>query len=69
MQKNITKSKEIESTSMGVIYLCGLALGAFKNISEIRRLYKQEKTYLPKIKPEKVQEIYDKWKNAVNQTL
>lgn len=64
-QRHITKSKEIESTSMGVIYLCGLALGAFKNLKDIHKLYRQEKTYSPKINKEEVKKLYDKWKNAI----
>ena len=68
-QRNITKSKEVESTSMGVIYLCGLALGVYKHAAEIPKYYKSEKTYSPKINAEKVTEIYNNWKNAIKRII
>lgn len=68
-QRNLIKSKEIESTSMGVIYLCGLAVGAYKNLTELKKLYKQDKTYSPKISASKVKDIYAKWKNAVKRAI
>ncbi len=68
-QRKLTKSKEVESTSMGVIYLCGLALGVFQNLADIKAHYKEETTYSPKISLEQKQEIYKKWKDAIKRTI
>ena len=68
-QRKLVKSKEVESTSMGVIYLCGLALNVFQNLNDIKSRYKEERTYLPKITEEQKQELYQKWKNAIKRTI
>lgn len=43
----ITQSAEIESTSLGACYMCGLAFGAYKSLAEIHSLYQCAKTYTP----------------------
>ena len=68
-QKEIIKSKEMESTSMGAIYLCGLALGYYKNLTSLKKLYKHDKTYTPKIPEAKVKSLYNAWKNAVKKAI
>ncbi len=67
--RNITRSKELESTSMGVIYLCGLAMGVFKSLTNIKARYTHDKIYTPKLKKDKVDELYSKWKDAVKRTI
>ena len=43
----IKVSEEKESTSLGACFMCGLAFGAFKNLSSLHSLYKSSKTYRP----------------------
>lgn len=68
IQKQISKSEEIEQTSMGAIYLCGLATGVYKNLNEIKKLYKVEKTYSPKIDKKQANSLYKNWQNVVKKT-
>lgn len=61
----VTRQKSVEATVLGAIYLAGLATGAFKNLEEISGLIKPAKTFLPKMHPDRMQEYYDGWKNAL----
>lgn len=63
--KTIQCSKEIESTSLGAIYMCGLAVGVWKNLKELGVLYKSSKTFKPKKTLQDMQVKYDGWKDAI----
>ncbi len=59
----------IETTAMGAAYLAGLAVGYWKNIDEIRRNWKIEREFKPKLdKTVRLQKIYE-WKKAVTKSF
>ncbi len=65
MQSRIKTISTSEATSLGVFYLVGLNKGLFKNFLEVKRLYKNVRTYTPKIYDEKLKEKERKWKRAI----
>ena len=52
-----------EATSLGVFYLVGLNKGLFKDLDEIKKNYKQKKSYRPR--NIKYEIDYNKWNLAI----
>ena len=66
---NVQCCQETESTSLGAIYMCGLATGAFKNIADLKKRYKPAKIYKPKKSFKIMTQKYEGWKDAIARTL
>lgn len=61
----VIRTKNEESTALGVYYLAGLALGLFKSLDEVKEMIKINDEFKPNMKKEE-QEIYlKKWHKAV----
>ncbi len=58
-----------ETTSLGVAYLAGLAVGFWKDLNEIRANWKMEREFTPKMDPETRERLYKGWKAAVKRAL
>jgi glycerol kinase len=58
-----------ETTALGAAYLAGLAVGYWKNRSEIANHWKVEKRFDPKMSGEEQQKLYNGWKKAVEATM
>lgn len=58
-----------ESTSLGAIYLAGLASGAYKNLDDIKKRIKVYKHFNPKAPREQMCKNLEGWRKAVNQCL
>jgi len=63
------RPKVIEITSLGVAYLAGLALGYWKDSAEIKKCWRIDKVFRPKMKRNEAARLYDGWLNAVRRTL
>ena len=59
---------ERESTALGAVYLCQIALG-IKTIEEIAKLRVSDKVFNPSNEREKFERLYDGWKKAVERCL
>ena len=59
----------IETTALGAAYLCGLALGVYSSIDEIRSINKPEKTVIPSESEEWRASHIKKWRKAVERSL
>ncbi len=67
---NIECAGEKESTSLGAIYLCGLALGVWKNLEEISKIYQAKRVFKPNKKNRiAIQQQYKNWQDAVQRSL
>ena len=66
---NIIRPKVIETTSLGAGYLAGLAVGYWKNAGEIKRCWKADKIFKPKMPKGTASVYYELWHNAVQRTL
>jgi glycerol kinase len=59
----------LETTSLGVAYLAGLALGVWKNLEEIKKNWRAEKIYEPRMSSEDREKLYRGWRAAVKRAL
>ncbi|TAN62524.1 glycerol kinase, partial [bacterium] len=65
----VIRPKVIESTSLGAAYLAGLAVGYWKDTSEIKRCWKMDKIFIPKMPQSDSSGLYKGWVEAVRRTL
>lgn len=65
LNAKVVKNITTEATAMGAIYLAAIATKALK-IKEVEMCIQSSKTYLPKMKKEERNELYNGWQNAVN---
>ena len=66
---DVVRPKMIATTSAGAAYLAALGAGVFSDLSDIKKIWKIDKTFKPKMKaPERTQRL-DHWSNAVKRAL
>lgn len=65
----VIRPKVIESTSLGVAYLAGLSVGFWKNTDQIKKHWKQNKAFSPKMPKQTAAAFYKGWLAAVKKTL
>ncbi len=66
---NVIKPKVVEITSLGAAYLAGLAIGYWENTNEIKKCWKKDKIFIPKMPKKIANDLYAGWLKAVNRTL
>ncbi|OGX01259.1 MAG: glycerol kinase [Omnitrophica bacterium RIFCSPLOWO2_02_FULL_45_16] len=66
---NVVKPKTLEITSLGAAYLAGLAVGYWKNADEIKKCWRMDKVFTPKMPKKTSLHLYDGWLKAVQRTL
>ncbi|MFO8068752.1 MAG: glycerol kinase GlpK [Alkalibacterium sp.] len=64
----IERSKIMETTALGSIYLAGLATGFFKDLDEIKAKWEKSATFEPQMSEEKREDLYAGWQAAVKAT-
>ena len=65
----IMRPKCLETTALGAAYLSGLAVGFWDNISDLIKLHKVEHIFMPDMKEEERNKLYNGWKKAVEATM
>jgi glycerol kinase len=65
----VTRPRIIEITSLGAAYLAGLAVGYWKSSKEIKKCWKMDKMFSPKMSAKEKERLYAGWKEAVKRTL
>ena len=65
----VLRPKTLETTALGAAYLAGLAVGYWKDRSEIRRNWGVSHAYSPKMSKEEAGEKLDGWQKAIRQAL
>ncbi|HIS29665.1 MAG TPA: glycerol kinase GlpK [Candidatus Avamphibacillus intestinigallinarum] len=68
LSANVERPVVQETTALGAAYLAGLAVGFWKDKSEIAEQWKIEKTFKPTFSEEKRDELYAGWQKAVEAT-
>ena len=73
-QSDILNTKVIrpeitETTALGAAYLAGLAVGYWKNISEIQKQWQVEKEFSPSMNDEERMKLVDGWQRAVKAAI
>ncbi|MBN2633561.1 MAG: glycerol kinase GlpK [Bacteroidales bacterium] len=66
--REVIRSAIEEVSALGATFLAGLATGFWKNLDEIRALYRSDRTFSPHKTPEETIELYSGWKKAVEKT-
>ncbi len=65
----VIRPKVTETTALGAAYLAGLAVGYWKNISEIQQQWQADKSFTPAMTVEKRNELVKGWQRAVNASI
>lgn len=65
---NVIRPKGIETTSKGAAYLAGIAVGYWKNTQEIKKYWKKDKMFKPKMMKRAADGFYGRWLEAVERT-
>jgi len=66
---DVVRPRIIESTALGAAYLAGLGVGYWKNEKEIKKFWRKDKVFKPKMSPKERNTLYKGWLNAVERTL
>ena len=62
---NVVRPKNTESTSLGAAFLAGLAVGFWKSPEDIRKAWKADRIFKPKMPDEVRAHHLEKWREAV----
>jgi len=65
VERPVTK----ETTALGVAYLSGLYVGFWKGLDDIDHNWKVDRVFSPEMEEEKRENLYKKWKRAVDRSL
>jgi glycerol kinase len=65
----VIRPLSIETTALGAAYLAGLAVGFWKSMDEISKIWKEDKVFKPSMKEEDRISLYNGWKFAVQKSL
>ena len=67
--KKVIRPKVIETTSLGAAYLAGLATGYWKKAADIKRCWKRDKIFSPRMSRKDASGLYKDWQKAIKKTL
>jgi len=65
----VIRPKIIETTSLGAFILASIGIGVFKNLEEASKIWKVDCIFEPKVDKEKMDSLYNRWKEAVRRSL
>ena len=65
----VERPKNTDSTSMGAVFVAGLAAGLWKDKAEIRSLWKLDRAFEPQLTPQQRKTLTDGWNEAVRRSL
>ena len=66
---SIERPKCIETTALGVAYMCGLALGVYDSVNEIKSNRRVDKTFSPNENEKWRDDNIKSWKKAIKRSL
>ena len=65
----VYRSQVDETTALGAAFIAGLQIGVFKSLSDITKLWKLNRKFIPKIKNSERLNILKGWSQAMRRTL
>lgn len=68
LRKEVIRSNIEEISAMGSAFMAGLACGFWKDLSEISSLRKADKTYIPAMSSDEINNLYSGWQLAVKRS-
>ncbi|MBU0759801.1 MAG: glycerol kinase, partial [Candidatus Omnitrophica bacterium] len=66
---DVVRPKIIETTSLGAAYLAGLVIGYWKDTDEIKRCWRKDKVFKPRMKKKESGKLYKGWLSAIKRTI
>ena len=69
LDRKVIRPVVFETTALGAAYLAGLAIGYWESIEEIRKLWRVDKIFEPRMGKEEREKLYNGWKRAVEKCL
>lgn len=61
----VVRSAELETTALGAAFLAGLATGVWEDLDALRRVWRPDRTFKPRLGADRREELYAGWKRAV----
>lgn len=68
LQTTVDRPKEVETTALGACYLAGLGVGLWKNLDEIRRIWKKDREFNPQMSMQALKKRRLSWDRAIHKT-
>ncbi len=65
LQARVDRPRHIETTAMGAAYLAGLGCGHWKNLSEIKKIWKKDAEFKPALSARSLKLRFQKWNHAI----
>jgi len=65
-QVKVIRPRTLETTALGAAFFAGLAVGYWKNLAEIRRIWKKDAEFESRMAPERRAELLKNWHKAVS---
>ncbi len=65
LQTPIERPRMIETTALGAAFLAGLGTGVWSGLAELKKSWRVDKKFQPKMKPEAREEHLARWRKAV----
>jgi len=62
---SVERPKILETTALGAAYLAGIAVGVWKDLNELSRLWQRDEVFEPAIDMERREALYRGWRRAV----
>jgi glycerol kinase len=66
LQADVVRPKITETTALGAAYMAGLAVGYWKNITEIKQQWQNDHTFSPQMRTDETDSLIKGWHRAVN---
>jgi glycerol kinase len=68
LNTSCVRPQVVETTALGAAALAGLAVGVFAHPDEVRKVWREDKTFEPTMDEEERKRHIDKWENAVQRS-
>ncbi len=69
LQAPVVRPKIIETTALGAAFLAGLAVGFWKDHSDIESIWQSDRVFEPEMKPSEVAHRRHRWKQALERSM
>ena len=68
LNTSCVRPQVVETTALGAAALAGLAVGVFAHPDEVRKVWREDRTFEPQMSSEERKRHIDKWENAVQRS-
>lgn len=68
LQVEVQRPEYVETTALGAAYLAGLAVGVWKDRSEIAESWKMQQSFQPQMEPAAAENLKQQWNRAVERS-